>query len=118
MDVDFFERLYQQQFITETDLERIKTFNGRPVSVHWDLRTLLYLGIVLLTTGLGIVIYKNIDSIGHETIITTIIICSIACFFYCFKKSKGYSNKKVESPNVWFDYVLLLGCLLMITFIG
>jgi hypothetical protein len=119
MDVDFFEKIYHQQLITEADLEKIKTFEGRrAVSVHWDLRTLLYLGIVLLTTGLGIAIYKNIDAIGHETIITCILFCSIACFFYCFKKSKGYSNKKVESPNIWFDYVLVLGCILMVTFIG
>ena len=42
----------------------------------------------------------------------------VACFGYCIKNSKGYSNKKMESPNIWFDYVLLLGCLLLLTFTG
>ena len=119
MNIDFFEKLYHEQLITETDLEKIKVFKtNQSVSVHWDLRMLLYLGMVSLTSGLGIIIYKNIDTIGHETILITIAICCIACFFYCIKKSKGYSNKKVESPNIWFDYVLLLGCTLMITFVG
>ncbi len=43
---------------------------------------------------------------------------TIACFGYCIKNSKGYTNQKVESPNIWFDYVLLLGCLLLLTFTG
>jgi hypothetical protein len=118
MDIHVFEKLRQQQLISDQELEAISNAGAQPVSVHWDLRMLLYLGITLLSTGLGIVVYNNIDTIGHTTIIITIALACIACYVYCMKKSKGYSNKKVESPNLWFDYVLLLGCLLLITFIG
>lgn len=119
MDITAFEQLKNQQFITDADFEKIKTLETtQPVSLHWDLRTLLYFGIFLLTTGLGIVIYKSIDTIGHDIIIAVIAFCCACSFFYCTRKSKGYSNMKVELPNVLFDYILLLGCLLLLTFIG
>ncbi len=76
------------------------------------------MGIVLLTTGFGIVVYKNIDTVGHDIMIIIIAIACLVCFAYCLKKSKGYSNKRIESPNIWFDYVLLLGCLLLLTFVA
>ena len=118
MDTKLFEKLFDKQFISETEFEKIKAWQQKPVSVHWDLRSLLYLGILLLTTGLGIVVYKNIDTIGHDVIIVVIAIACIACFGYCLKNAKGYSNRKIESPNIWFDYVLLMGCLLLLTFIA
>ena len=116
MDINVFEKLFEQHLITEIELTKIKT--PQPVSVHWDLKTLLYLGIVLLTTGLGITVYKNIDTIGHDVIIAAIAIACSLCFLYCFKNAKGYSNNKVESAGLWFDYLLLLGCLLLLTFIA
>jgi len=119
MNITVFEKLYEQELLAKSDLDKIKTFETKqPVSIHWDLRTLLYLGILLLTTGIGIIVYKNIDSIGHDVIIGAIALSCTACFFYCIKKSKGYTNKKVQSPNVLFDYVVLLGCLLLLTLIG
>lgn len=118
MDIDVFKKLLEQQLISEQEFENIQGHKNKPVSVFWDLRTLLYLGIVLLTTSVGILIYKNIDTIGHQAMVIIIAAVCIACFGYCIKNSKGYSNKKIESPNTWFDYVLLLGCLLLLTFIG
>lgn len=119
MDVSLFEKLLNNGLISENEFEKIKSAEAqKKISVHWDLRTLLYLGILLLVTGLGIFVYKNIDTIGHDVIITFILVCCVACFFYCFKKAKGFSVLKIESPNTWFDYVLLLGCLLMVTFIA
>lgn len=119
MDIPAFEKLRDQQVISDADVEKIKAFQqSQPLSVHWDLRTLLYFGIFLLATGLGMVVYENIDTIGHDIIIAIITLCCAACFFYCIKKSKGYSNKKVDSPNILYDYVLLLGCLLLLTLIA
>ena len=119
MDISAFEELHKQQLLPEDDLNKIKTFeNTKPVSVHWDLLTLLYLGIFLLTTGVGILIYKNIDSLGHGVILTVIALAFIACLAYCFKKSVGFTFEKANAPNVLFDYVLLTGCLLFIILIG
>lgn len=119
MDIPVFENLREKELISESEFEKIKTaVQTQPVSVHWDLRTILYAGILLLVSGLGIIIYKNIDTIGHDVMVGIIALCCTACFFYCIKKSKGYSGKKIESPNVWFDYILLSGCLLLLTLVG
>jgi len=118
MDISLFTKLTGENLIDEQELKKIELQKEQPVSVHWDLRTLLYLGIVLVTTAVGILIYKNIDTLGHETLLIIIAAICVICFIYCFKNSKGYSNKKIESSNIWFDYVLLLGCLLLLTFIG
>jgi len=118
MDIPLFAKLYLEELIHEQEFNNIVSLKDKPVSVHWDLRTLLYLGIVLLTTAVGILIYKNIDNIGHGVMLIIIAAVCATCFGYCIKNSKGYSNKKIESPNIWFDYVLLLGCLLLLTFTG
>jgi Predicted membrane protein (DUF2157) len=118
MDIPLFKRLHYEGLISDLEFNNITLQQDKPVSVHWDLRTLLYLGIVLVTTAAGILIYKNIDTIGHEAILIIIASVCVTCFGYCIKSSKGYSNKKNESPNIWFDYVLLLGCLLLLTFTG
>jgi hypothetical protein len=119
MDVSFFEQLLHRGLINEAEFEKVKADEAhQQVSVHWDIRILLYAGIFLLMTGLSIVVYKNIETIGHAAILAFILVCCLACFFYCLKNSKGFSGQKIEPPNIWFDYVLLLGCLLLLTFIG
>lgn len=119
MNIFLFEQLYRDGMIEKGTLDNIKNYEKTaPVSVHWDLLTLLYAGIFLLTTGLGLIIYKNIDSIGHVAITVSIAVGMVACFFYCIRHAKGFSYLKVEAPNVWFDYILLLGCLLMLILVG
>ncbi len=118
MDKRIFEKLLHEDLITPSEFEKVTLQEIEPASVHWDLRTLLYLGIVLLTTALGILVYKNINTIGHDAIIITIGILCAGCFWYCFKNAQKYSHKKITSSNIWFDYILLLGCLLLVTFIG
>ena len=34
------------------------------VSVRWELRTLLYLGVLLVTAGVGLLVKENFDRIG------------------------------------------------------
>ena len=118
MDISLFTRLHHEELINAHEFNNIELQKDKPVSVYWDLRALLYLGIVLFTTAVGILIFKNIDTIGHEAMLIIIAAVCVICIGYCIKNSKRYSNKKIESPNIWFDYVLLLGCLLLLIFIG
>jgi Predicted membrane protein (DUF2157) len=119
MDIPVFEQLQKDGLVSPDTAGKIKAVEAkRPISVHWDLRTLLYFGILLLTTGLGILLYKNIDTIGHATLITLTGMLSAACFVYCFRSSGPFSHSQVAAPNVLFDYILLLGCLLMLAFVG
>ncbi len=119
MHNETFQKLSEDGLISESEFITIQQFEkSKPVSLYWDLKTLLYTGIILLTSGVGILIYKYIDTIGHDVMITIIGLCWIICFLYCIKKAKPYSNLKTSSPNFWFDYILLLGCLLLLTLIG
>ncbi|MCF2488821.1 DUF2157 domain-containing protein [Dyadobacter sp. CY347] len=87
------------------DYEKKKAF-----SLHWELRSILYLGIVLFSSGIGVIIYENIDTIGHQVIIALIAAFTAWCFYYTYKHALPYSHQKVNNPRKLADYVLLLGC--------
>ncbi|MBL0342515.1 MAG: DUF2157 domain-containing protein [Bacteroidetes bacterium] len=115
----YLDSLRENGWISENQSSAIQTWeNEKPFSLHWELRTILYVGILLVTSGLGIIIYQNIDTIGHTAIITLIAIACSACFFYCFTHKLPYSNQQVKHASPWFDYVLLLGCLLFLALEG
>ena len=118
-DSDLYEHLYTEGSISESSLEKIKASRLNPLfSVHWEIKTVLYLGIMLLTGGIGILVYKNIDTIGHQVILLFIALLSGGCLAYCFKHKKPFSSAKVQTPNTFFDYVLLLGTLSLVIFVG
>ncbi len=87
-------------------------------SLFYELRTMLYLGVLLFTTGVGILIYKNIDTIGHQVIIALLTLLMAGCFWYVNKKRLPYSNAEVQSPGTLHDYMLLLRALLFAIIIG
>lgn len=91
---------------------------NKPLSVHWELRTLLYLGILLFTTGIGILIYLNIDTIGHQAILALIAALCIGSFYYGYKHRLPYAHEETKHPSPFFDYVVLLACLLFGIFIA
>lgn len=106
------QKLLQAELIDSTDAEKIELFESkRPFSLHWELKTLLYLGVLLMNVGLGILIYENIDTIGHVVLILLIGAVSAACFWYAIRHRKPFSMGAVESPTPFYDYILLLGCL-------
>ena len=111
-----FDQLKEEGLITEAQSLKVVAYHQQaPISVHWELTTLLSLGILILTSGLGVLVYKNIDSIGHLTIIGFTAAACVACFVWCLKHAQGFTKSKVLSHMVMYDYVLLLGCLLLLT---
>src|SRR3954454_21908489 len=112
-------QLHSDGIITATELEHIEHYESSKLfSVYWEIRTILYAGILLLTSGIGILVYKNIDTIGHQTILAAIALAIVACFYYLQKHKQPYSNKEVKNVSPLFDYIALLGCLLFGTFVG
>lgn len=119
MDNQLFEQLHSEGILSGSSLQKIKEKEAnRLFSVHWEIKTLMYLGVLLLSAGLGILIYKNIDSIGHNVILLFLILLCAGSFYYCFKQKLLFSVKRVASPNALFDYLLLLACLSFITIIA
>src|SRR5258706_3541688 len=111
--------LLEKGLITQEQFQKIEPIvSGKIVSVFYELRTILYLGVMLFTTGAGILIYQNIGSIGHIISIIALTIFMLVCFWYIFKHEVGYSHGPIQSPTPYYDYVLLLGCLLFISIQG
>src|SRR5688572_5105368 len=107
MTVAQLKELQERGLIQPDQLEKIEPIVTRKiVSVFYELRTLLYLGVMLFTTGVGFLIYQNIGELGHILAILALSVLSIGCFVYCVMRGKPFSKGKVESPNPYFDYVL------------
>jgi hypothetical protein len=119
MDNSLFEDLHSHGLLSDTSLGRIKQRINFPLfSVHRELQALLYIGVLALSSGLGTLVYKNIDSIGHQTVLAFIACLCLACFYWCNKYKLPFSFAKAQSENPIFDYILLLGTLSFLSFIG
>lgn len=111
--------LLEKGFITQDQFTKIDVItSGKVVSVFYELRSLLYLGVMLFTAGIGILIYENIGDLGHIISIIVLILLTIGCFFYVFKNAPPYSNTSVKPPTPYFVYIVLLGALLFISVLG
>ncbi len=113
------KELFEKGFITAEQFQKIDAItSGKVVSVFYELRTLLYLGVMLFTAGFGILIYLNIGELGHMLSIIALSVLTITCFGYAFKHAVEYTHENVKAPNPYYDYVVLLGALLFITVQG
>ena len=113
------KELFDKGIITEEQFNKIDLItSGKIVSVFYELRSLLYLGVMLFTAGAGILIYQNIGELGHIAAIIALCVLTLACFWYAIIKGAGYSNGPIKAPTPYYDYVLLLGCLLFISVQG
>lgn len=103
----------QDQYLFLHSVESKQVF-----SIHQELRFLLYAGVLLFTTGIGILIYKNIGELGHILSIIALSILTIICFVFSFLKSAPFSRQKTNVPLLYYDYVVLMACLLFISVLG
>jgi len=116
MRIQKLQELLGKGFITEEQFVKAEAIETRKVvSVFYELRVVLYLGVMLFTTGAGILIYMNIGEIGHTVSITALIVLTIVCFLYVFRYAVPFSDEKITSPTPYFDYIVLSGCLLFIS---
>ncbi len=90
----------------------------RPFSLHYELRALLYLGSVLLAGGLGVLIYENRNSLGHELVTAFISLAMAASFAYAARHRPAFSWGQAPRTRIAADYLLLLGCLLFLVLEG
>lgn len=87
-------------------------------SLRNELLFLMYLSVLLFTSGIGILIYKNIDTIGHSIILSLMLALTIVCFYFSFKESKGFSKKDIDFENPVYNYLVLLAVILSCSFMG
>lgn len=82
------------------------------VSVRLEIRVLLYAGVLLLTSGVGLLVREHHREIGPWAVAIGIGLGAAACLVWVIRKAAPFSWGEVQSPSVAFDYILLLGLLL------
>ena len=85
---------------------------GELVSVSTAIHALLYLGVVALTTGAGLLFRQEIANLGPLTIALAVGAAATFCLAWVSRTSPAFTREEVASPHVAFDYVLGLGALL------
>jgi len=82
------------------------------VSIRLEIRALLYVGVLLLMSGVGLLVKEHHREIGPWAVTIGIGLAAAACLVWVSRKAAPFSWGEVQSPNVAFDYILLLGLLL------
>ena len=88
------------------------------VSVRLEIRLLLYIGVLLLTSGVGVLVVEHQKEIGPLAIAGALSLGTLICLAWVVRTAPPFSWRSVESPNVAFDYILLLGVLLFASALG
>jgi hypothetical protein len=90
----------------------LREARGELLSVHGELRALLYAGVLMITGGVGLLVKDNLDRIGPVAIAVGIGVAAAAALAWVIAKAPPFSWGPVPSPHLAFDYMLLLGVLL------
>lgn len=111
--------LLDRNLITENQYQEIATYRNLNIfSLNAELKFFLYLSVLLFTSGVGVLIYKNIDSIGHIALLSILFIIICVCFYYCFKNSKGFQKTETTFDHPVLEYLVLAANILTCIFIG
>ncbi|SDJ32918.1 Predicted membrane protein [Flavobacterium noncentrifugens] len=117
--VQIAQQLLDENLISEKEFVDVKAYESLKIfSLHNELLFLLYLAVLLFTTGAGILIYDNIDTIGHTVIMALLLIATGVSFYFSFKNSTGFSRNETDFENPVFNYLVLAATLLSGIFIG
>ncbi|MCB9359930.1 MAG: DUF2157 domain-containing protein [Flavobacteriales bacterium] len=112
---NIYKQLFKDKLINEKQHELLDAIqSNKIISLYYELRLTLYLGILLFTSGLGYFAYQNLGNIGHILSMLLIAIAIVVGFFFIKKYALPYSSEKVTVTKPFFDYLLLLVSLLMI----
>lgn len=118
-DAQSSQNLFDKGLITQNQFNEIKTYRSLNIfSLNAELKLFLYLSVLLFTSGIGILIYENIDSIGHIAILSVLLIVIAVCFYYCFKHSQGFQKGETTFEHPVIEYLVLAANILTCIFIG
>jgi hypothetical protein len=113
------QQLLDRKLITETQFTQVKAYRSLGIfSLHAELKLFLYLSVLSFTTGIGVLIYQNIDTIGHLAILAILLVVTIVCYYFSFKNANGFHRGETSFDNPIYDYIILAALLLSCIFIG
>lgn len=113
------QELFEKNLITENQFQEVKEYRNLNIfSLNVELKLLLSISVLMFTSGIGILIYDNINSIGHIALLTILFMVTCGCFYYCFKNSKGFQKTETTSESPFLEYIVLTANVLTCIFIG
>lgn len=118
-DEQLTQELFEKKLVTENQLQEIKVYRSLNIfSLNVELKLLLSLAVLMFTSGIGILIYDNIDSIGHIALLSILLLVTCGCFYYCFKNSQGFQKTETKFESPFLEYLVLAANILTCIFIG
>lgn len=109
------KKLHREKLLDDAPFQLIEAMESKKlISVYYELRLVLYLGILLFTGGVGYIVYQNMSSIGHIAVMVLLLAIIGFGSYYLFKNTVPYSSGEVKAAHMYFDYVVVLVALLVI----
>jgi hypothetical protein len=110
------ERLREEDALTASQAHLFSRVARRAlVSVRVEIRAALYVGVLLLTGGIALFVKENHERIGPAAIGLAFGALAAGCLVWARRNSPPFRWGESPSKNAAFDYVLLLGALLVAT---
>jgi hypothetical protein len=97
----------------EAAVDPLRAARGELLSVRGELRAILYFGVAVLMAGVSLLVKDNLDRIGPATIAAAIGLAAAVCLGWSLHRAPPFTWARSESPDWSFDYLLLLGILLL-----
>lgn len=98
---------------SDVALRLSRAARGELVSIRPELRTILWGGISLVAAGAGLFVREHYRQIGPAAILAALTLAVAACASYLVRRAAPFAWVRVAPPTFAFDYVLLLGVLLL-----
>ena len=112
-------KLFEKDFISKEQLDDFEEYKAKNVfSLNTELLFLMYASVILFTSGIGVLVYQNIDSIGHIAILAVVLFLTVLCFYFGFKKAPTFRKVETKFNNPIYDYVILTGSILSCVFLS
>jgi hypothetical protein len=82
------------------------------VSVQPELRAMLYVGVLVIISGVGFLVKENLNRIGPLAVASALWFSALLSFVFALRKIPAFTWGKAETPHLAFEYLLLLAVLL------
>lgn len=107
-------RLHAEGVIDDGTAARALARERREVlSVHYEVRGVLYVGVALVMAGVGVFLARNLDRIGPLTIVLALAVAAAICLVPALRAKRA--GRAVSTAG---EYLLLLGALLISADLG
>lgn len=119
MNLDTINYLYDLHFITQEQKETLsRLYSNGIFSLHDELRCMMYVGVLLLVSGIIMFAENNINTVGQQIIIFMLVMIAGVCLLYAITKGPHYSHEHTPTPGIGYDLIFLGGCSLLSVAIG